>query len=174
VSKAEFARPQRIDTIGGEPRVVEIDADEAERAALAKRFELVGIDRLTGTFTIRRDAAGIVVEGRVEAALTQACSITGDPLPATVDESVALRFVPEDEAGQDEVELGDQDIDVIPYDGGAIDLGEVAAETMTLALDPFPRGPGAEAALREAGVLSEEEAGPFGALAALKDKLGKK
>ena len=174
MSKAEFARPQRIDTIGGEPRVVEIDADEAERAALAKRFELVGIDRLTGTFTIRRDAAGIVVEGRVEAALTQACSITGDPLPATVDESVALRFVPEDEAGQDEVELGDQDIDVIPYDGGAIDLGEVAAETMTLALDPFPRGPGAEAALREAGVLSEEEAGPFGALAALKDKLGKK
>ena len=173
MTSPEFARPQRIDTIGGDPRAVEIEADEAERAALAKRFALVGIDRLTGRFTIRRDAAGIVVEGRVEAALTQACSITGDPLPATVDESVALRFVPEDEAGQDEVELGDQDIDVIPYDGGAIDLGEVAAETMTLALDPFPRGPNAEAALRDAGVLSEEQAGPFGALAALKDKLGK-
>jgi len=173
MSKSEFARPQRVDTIGGEPRGVEIEADEAERAALAKRFELVGIDRLAGQFTIRRDAAGILVDGRVEAALTQACSITGDPLPATVDEPVALRFVPDGEAGQDEVELGDQDIDVIPYDGGAIDLGEVAAETMALALDPFPRGPNAEAALREAGVLSEEQAGPFGALAALKDKLGK-
>ena len=174
MSKAEFARPQRVDTIGDEPRAVEIAADEAERMALAKRFALVGIVRLAGRFTIRRDAAGILVDGRVEAALTQACSITGDPLPATIDEPVALRFVPEDEAGQDEIELGDGDIDVIPYDGGTIDLGEVAAETMALALDPFPRGPNAEAALKEAGVLSEEQAGPFGALAALKDKLAKK
>jgi uncharacterized metal-binding protein YceD (DUF177 family) len=85
-----------------------------------------------------------------------------------------LRFVAEEDAGQDEVELGDSDIDVIPYEGGTIDLGEVAAETMALALDPFPRGPNAEAVLKEAGVLSEEQAGPFGVLAALKDKLGKK
>ena len=170
----EFARPQRVDTIGDDARTVEIDADAQERAALAKRFDLIGIERLTGKFTIRRDAAGIVAEGRVAAAVTQACSITGDPLPATVDEPIALRFVPEQDAGQDEVELGDSDIDVIPYDGGTIDLGEVAAETMALALDPFPRGPNAEAKLKEAGVLSEEQAGPFGALAALKDKLAKK
>jgi len=174
VSNVEFARPLRVDTIGDEPRTVEIEADAQERTALAKRFDLIGIDRLTGNFAIRRDAAGIVAEGRVAAAVTQACSITGDPLPATVDEPVALRFVPEDDSGQDEVELGDNDIDVIPYDGGAIDLGEVAAETMALALDPFPRGPNAEAKLKEAGVLSEEQAGPFGALAALKDKLAKK
>ena len=170
----EFARPQRADTIGDEPRSVRIEADAEERAALARRFGLVGIDRLIGDFTLRRDAAGIVADGRVEAALTQACSITGDPLPARVDESVALRFVPDDEAGQDEVELGDGDIDVIAYEGGAIDLGEVAAETMALALDPFPRGPNAETALKHAGVLSEEEAGPFGALAGLKDKLAGK
>ena len=40
------------------------------------------------------------------------------------------------------------------------------------ALDPYPRSAGAEAALKEAGVLSEEEAGPFAALAELKTKLG--
>lgn len=170
----EFARPQRVDTIGDDARTIEIDADAQERAALAKRFDLIGIEKLTSKFTIRRDAAGIVAEGRVAAAVTQACSITGDPLPATVDEPVALRFVAEEDAGQDEVELGDSDIDVIPYDGGTIDLGEVAAETMALALDPFPRGPNAEVVLKEAGVLSEEQAGPFGALAGLKDKLAKK
>ena len=170
----EFARPQRVDTIGDDARTIEVDADAQERAALAKRFDLIGIERLTGKFTIRRDAAGIVAEGRVEAAVTQACSITGDPLPVTVDEPVALRFVAEEDSGQDEVELGDSDIDVIPYDGGTIDLGEVAAETMALALDPFPRGPNAEVVLKEAGVLSEEQAGPFGALAGLKDMLEKK
>lgn len=174
MSGSEFARPQRLDTIGDEARTVTIEADEAERAALAKRFELIGIDRLAGTFTVRREAAGILVEGRVEAVLTQACSITGDPLPARIDEPVMLRFVPADEAGQDEIELGEGDIDVIPYAGGAIDLGEVAAETMALALDPFPRGPGAEAALKKAGVISEEDARPAGALAGLRDLLGGK
>ena len=34
------------------------------------------------------------------------------------------------------------------------------------------RSAGADAALREAGVMSEEEASPFAALAALKGKLG--
>ena len=170
----EFARPQRVDTIGDDARTIEIDADAQERAALAKRFDLIGIEKLTGKFTIRRDAAGIVAEGRVAAAVTQTCSITGDPLPATIDEPVALRFVAEEDSGQDEVELGDSDIDVIPYDGGTIDLGEVAAETMALALDPFPRGPNAEVLLKEAGVLSEEQAGPFGVLAGLKDMLEKK
>lgn len=173
MTSVEFARPQRVDTIGDEPRTIDVEANADERAALARRFNLIGIDRLTGKFTIRRDAAGIVANGRVEAAVTQACTITGDPLPATIDEPVELRFVPEIEAGQDEVELADSDIDVLPYEGDAVDLGEVAAETMALALDPFPRGPNAEAALSEAGVLNEEQAGPFGGLAALRDKLGK-
>jgi uncharacterized metal-binding protein YceD (DUF177 family) len=170
VTTPEFSRPERLDTIG-EPRAVAIEADEAERAALAKRFDLIGVDRLAGTFTIRRDAAGIAVEGRVTAALVQACSVTGDPLPATIDEPVALLFVASGADAAEEVELGDNDLDVIPYDGGAIDLGETAAETMALALDPFPRGPGAAAALKAAGVISEEEAKPLGALAGLKDKL---
>ena len=170
MSAPEFSRLERIDTIG-EPRSVSIEADANERAALAKRFDLIGIDRLAGDFTIRREAAGIAVEGRVTAALTQACSVTGDPLPATIDEPVALRFVAAGDDGIEEVELGDRDLDTIPYDGGAIDLGETAAETMALALDPFPRGPGAAAALKAAGVISEEEARPLGALAGLKDKL---
>lgn len=174
MSGLEFARPLRVDTIGDEPRTIEVEANPDERTALARRFELIGIDRLTGRFTIRRDAAGIVANGRVEAAVTQACTITGDLLPATIDEPVELRFVPEIEAGQDEVELADSDIDVLPYEGDAIDLGEVAAETMALALDPFPRGPNAEAVLSEAGVLNEEQAGPFGVLAGLKDKLAGK
>ena len=68
-------------------------------------------------------------------------------------------------------------LDVIKLDGGkagSVDLGEAAAETMALALDPYPRAPEAPNVLREAGVLSEEEAGPFGALAGLRDKLEKK
>jgi hypothetical protein len=43
---------------------------------------------------------------------------------------------------------------------------------LALVLDPYPRGPDAEAALKAAGVLSEEQAGPFAALAKLKGQTG--
>ena len=76
-------------------------------------------------------------------------------------------------AGEEEeaVELGSADLDTIFHDGAAIELGSEIADTLALAIDPYPRSPGADSALKEAGVLSEEEAGPFAALAALKSKM---
>ena len=108
------------------------------------------------------------------ASLTQSCVITGDPVASAVDEAFAIDFLPEpavDRADQ-EIELGSDDCDTVFHDGAAIDLGTAVVDTLALALDPYPRSAGAKAALKEAGVLSEEEAGPFAALAALKDKLG--
>lgn len=166
----EFSRPERLDTIGAGERTVLIAADAAERAALARRFDLVAIDRLEATLTFARDEGDVRVAGRVTGAVTQACSVTGDPLPATVDEPVRLRFADAVEEGE-EVELSEVAADTMPIEGGAIDLGEAVAQTLALSLDPFPRGPGADAALARAGVLSEREAGPFGALAGLRNKL---
>lgn len=170
-SVPEFSRPERIDAIGDAARELHIEAGESERAALVARFGLLSIDRLAATFSLRREAGAIVARGTVSAAVVQACVVTGDPLPVSVDEPVALRFVADDQPDADEIELSGDDLDTIGYTGGTIDLGEAAAETMALALDPFPRGPRAEEALRAAGVLKEEEAGPFAALAALKGAL---
>jgi uncharacterized metal-binding protein YceD (DUF177 family) len=176
----EFARPHRLDQIGtGESRV-HIAADPAERAALAVRFDLLSVDSLESDYAIRRDASGIVARGHIKAQVIQACIATGDPVPATIDEDFAIRFLPESEGeSADEIELDADECDTVFYAGSAIDLGEAAAETLALALDPFPRSPNAEETLKQAGVLSEEEArrlaeesGPFGALAGLKGKLG--
>lgn len=164
----EFSRPHRLDAIGAGERDVRVEADAAERAALARRFGLIAIDALAADFAIRRDATGIVARGTLAGAVTQACGVTGEPVPARIDEAFDIRFLPEPEAAADEVELSADDCDTVFYTGGAIDLGEAAAETLALALDPFPRSPNAAAALREAGVLSEEQAGPFAALAKLK------
>ncbi|SOB78930.1 Uncharacterized metal-binding protein YceD, DUF177 family [Sphingomonas guangdongensis] len=169
----EFSRPRRLDTIGQGEAATRIEADDAERAALARRFDLLGVERLAAEYALRRDAAGIVATGHLLAAVTQRCIGTGDPVPAIIEEDFALRFVPEGVAvsGDEEVELDAGDLDVVFFAGGAIDLGEAAAETLALALDPYPRSPAAAAALRDAGVLSEEEAKPAGALAGLKDLL---
>ena len=171
MSTPEFSRIERADTIGEGERTVRIEADEAERAALAERFELKSVDSLEAAFQLRRDALGIIARGHVRGAVVQACVVTDDPIPVVIDEPVALRFVVDDVAGEGEIELDEDALDTMLYDGAALDLGEAAAETMALALDPYPRGPNAAAALRAAGVISEEEAKPLGALAGLKDKL---
>jgi uncharacterized metal-binding protein YceD (DUF177 family) len=161
----------RVDTIGNDDRAVTIEADAEERRCLSERFSLVAVDSLAACFALRRDGAAIVASGTVTAQVTQSCSATGEPLPARVEEAVTLRFVDDFASGnEEEVELSDDVLDTLPIESGAIDLGEAAAETMALALDPFPRAPGAERALRAAGVVGEGEAGPFAALAALKAK----
>lgn len=166
----EFSRAERLDTIGGEARSVRIAADARERAALARRFGLIAVAALEAAFQVRRDGADVLATGRVSGAVTQACSVTGEPVEAAIDEPVDLRFVAEADAGE-EVELDAGALDTLPIEGGAVDLGEAAADTLALALDPFPRAPGAAAALKAAGVLSEGEADPFGPLAALRDTL---
>ncbi|MFL9839701.1 DUF177 domain-containing protein [Sphingomonas sp. ST-64] len=163
----EFSRTESLSTIGAGERRVAIEADAQERAALARRFGLISIDRLVAEMGVRRDATGIIAHGHLSGAVVQPCSVTGAPVPATVEEDFTIRFVAEGDVSGDEVELSDEDCDTVFYSGGAIDLGEAAAETLALALDPFPRSPGAEDALRDAGVLSEGETGPFAALAKL-------
>ena len=169
----EFSRPVPLDSLGEAPRRIEIEADAAERAALAARFGLTAIGRLAATADLARAGAEVRATGRVAAEVRQACVVTGAPVETRLDEPFALRFRPPPGAAKpdEEIELGESELDVGFYEGGAIDLGEAAAETLALALDPYPRSPEAEAALKQAGVKSEEEAGPFGALAALKDKL---
>lgn len=158
---AKLRDGQRIDYV----------ADEAERAAVAERLDLLGIERLEATLTLHSEDGKVRAEGRLRASVTQACVATGEPVPAVVDEPVALLFMPEPTGTPDEeVELSGEDLDVIFHDGREIDLGAAIGDELSLALDPYPRSAGAEDALKEAGVLSEEQAGPFAALAALKGK----
>ncbi len=150
---------------------IDYSADEAERTAVAERLDLLGLERLDATLTLHCEGEKVRAEGRLTASVTQACVASGEPVPATVDDKVALLFLPEPKGTPDEeLELSAEDLDVIFHDGREIDLGTAIADELSLALDPYPRSAKAEDALKEAGVLSEEQAGPFAALAALKGK----
>ncbi len=169
----EFSRPFRLDELGGAPRAVSITATEAERAALADRFALIALDRLEATAELVRDGDVVIAKGDLHGSVVQACVASGEPVPATIAEAFTLRFVPQRAVDDpdEEMELGQEDLDEIFYENNAVDLGEAAAQTLALALDPFPRAPDADEKLREAGVVGEEDAGPFAALKALRDKL---
>lgn len=163
-----FAHQLRLDQIRDGDRL-DLVADEAERRAVARRLRLDGLDRLEAHFSLSRNGDVVRAEGRLAASLNQSCVVTGDPVAAHVDEPFALVFMPEPQGNKpdEEIELGKEDCDTVFYDGAAIDLGGAIADALALSIDPYPRSAGAEAALREAGVLTEEQASPFAALAKL-------
>jgi uncharacterized metal-binding protein YceD (DUF177 family) len=164
-----FAHQLRLDQIRDGGRL-ELVADEAERRSIASRHRIASLHRLDAHAVMSRTGDIVEAKGRLVASLDQSCVITGEPVSARLDEPFELRFIrePATDAPDEEIELGESDCDVVFYEGGTIDLGAAIADTLALGLDPFPRSAGAEAALKEAGVMTEAEASPFAVLAQLK------
>lgn len=164
---SEFSRmvdPRAIDS-----RPHRLAANNDERAALAKRFGLVSVDRLEAEIALARDGDAVDASGWFEAEIVQSCAVTGDDLPASIREDISLRFVPESAAKpiEGEIELEEEDLDEIAFSGDRFDLGEAVAQSLALAIDPYAVGPNADAARKEAGLLEEGDAGPFAALKGL-------
>ena len=150
---------------------LDLSADENEREAIAERLRLASLARFDAHAALSREGERIRAKGRIKAQLEQSCVATGEPVPESVDEPFELLFIPEPKGGPDEeIELSEEDCDTVFHDGATIDLGSALADTLALALDPYPRSAETDEALREAGVLTEEQAGPFAALAKLKGK----
>ncbi len=159
----EFSRPFRAHDVGGIARQQMIEAEPDERAALARRFGLVDLERLTAALEFRREAAGIRVTGQVHASGAQPCVATAEPVPFLITERVELLLAEESPDGED-IELADSDLDIEPLDGDIIDMGEIAAQVMAMALDPYPRSSVPAPDI----IISEEQArmaaSPFAAL----------
>jgi uncharacterized metal-binding protein YceD (DUF177 family) len=168
VSAPEFSRP--VDARRLPSRPLELEAGEAERQALAARFALISVCRLTAQLTLEADGEAVNAKGRLQAAIVQSCAVSGEDLPVTIDEPLALRFVPERPIDADEVELQGDELDEIEFAGDSFDLGEAVAQSLALAIDPYAVGPEAERVRQEVGLSDEAASGPFAALAALKKK----
>lgn len=162
--KPEFSRPVDIRGITAEP--VRLNATAAERSALAKRFDIVAVGRLEAEIALEAEGAVVSAKGILDADIVQSCAVSGEDLPATIHESIDVRFVPaetlEVEQPETEVELDADELDIIGYNGSAFDLGEAVAQSLALAIDPFATGPEADAARERHGLA---DGGPKGALA---------
>jgi len=171
----EFSRPIPIDTVGAGAASHSVEADTEECAALATRFKLETIESLSAEAEIRRDGSIVYAKGMARAKVTQSCVVTSNPVSNRIEAEFDLRFLSESSLPpEEEVELSADECETMTYADSAIDLGEAAAQTVALALDPFPRSKNAGQILRDAGVISEEEAGPFGVLKGLRDALAGK
>lgn len=157
----EFSRPLDIARLPQGEAAYDIAATAAERAALARRFGLLALDRLEAQVRLSRLAGGLLrLSAELSADVTQACVVTLEPVAARVEDEFTLLYGAASEERAAEVVLSGETELVEPLPGGALDIGEAVAQQLSLALDPYPRAAGALAEAPQEGLAS-----PFAALA---------
>lgn len=143
--RPEMRRPLAVAQVRPGGTEVEVRANAAECVALAGRMAIPAVLELSCRFRLSPMPGGVVAaEGHLVARVVQTCVVTAEDFEAVTEERFRLRFVV---AGQETNDDDPDSDDEIAYTGGTIDLGEATAEQLALALDLYPRKPGAVLAL---------------------------
>lgn len=167
-AQPEFSRLVNATQLPHTGRALSIEASGAECAALARRFGLPAIAALSAELHLAPLAGGRVrMTGQLSARVTQVCVVALEPFAQEVEAPVAVVFVPRAlMAEEGEGALDPDAADEEPYDGDRIDIGEAVAQTLSLALDPWPRNPDSDLPPAEGGGEEGElPASPFAVLA---------
>jgi len=144
---------------GIEERIV---ATPLEREKLAKRFKIIEVSRFEALINVdRAEGQMLAVTGRISADVVQECVVTLEPVPETINDTIDILFAPPHLTKKDrEGPLGDLGDAEPPetIENGMIDLGELASQHLAMALNPYPRKPGA--VLGSIEVTGKEEVAP--------------
>jgi len=137
-----------------------LEPDEATRRRIAQVTDLEALDAFVAEMTIIPTDSGWRLSGWVKGDAVQTCGLSLEPLPARIDATFRIGLTEPREIQDNEiiVDLDDDAPDMV--EDGKIDLGQYAVEQLVLALDPFPRKPGAEFVAPE----PTEERSPFAVL----------
>jgi uncharacterized metal-binding protein YceD (DUF177 family) len=176
----EFSRLFDIGEVPAEGLAVTLRATTEECRALARRFGLEQLHALEAAISIvpARDAVGapaLRLQATFQAEVTQTCVVTLEPFSDRVADgfSILFRFAADSAQEEDDDLAGEEDIETL--EGREIDLGELVAQHLALALDPHPRAPGAVFQGGGAGAAAANSAieadGPFAILGQLKHKM---
>ncbi len=155
-----------------------IDAEESELYALARAHELEAVNEFHVELLVapwRRD--GVRITGQVAAKVVQSCVITLVPVESEISTEIDVTLVPEnsrlarvdnDDGGEILLDPDGQDAPDV-FSGDSVDVGAIAEEFFELAIDPYPRAPGAELQ-NDPEPEPEKPPSPFEKLAQLRRK----
>ena len=168
-----LSRIYNLGRLGHTGDEVVLDADEAERAALAKAAEILSVPKFSARIVLQKlSPTRFSLHYDVAAEILQACVVTLEPLTAHVSRDFVreLNHAPNlHRVVEKEVVLAAEDDD-IPDDIESLhyDLAGPLLEEFLLAIDPYPRAPGVEFAPPEG--MGDKPESPFAALKALKPR----
>ncbi len=155
-----------------------VEPSAPEMAQMAEDLGILAVKKLRLEGALHpEDGGDWRLEARLGATVVQSCVVTLDPVTTRLEEDVLRKYRkdwPGVDTDQEEVEMPeDETIDPLP---DQIDLFAVIREAIALALPPYPRSTGTpleNSQFAPPGVtpLTDADAKPFAALAALRDQL---
>jgi uncharacterized metal-binding protein YceD (DUF177 family) len=180
-----FSRALDLAGMREKDATVRLLPDAQQRAAIAEWLGLRALENFTAEITItRRTDAFYRYDAEFAADVVQACVVTLEPVPAHIEGAFARDFRLTAQAGgrkRKEREAGA--LEVVPashavtgedapepLDGTILDVAAPVLEELSLALDPYPKAPGA--AFESAEEAEEPVPNPFAALEKLKNRKG--
>lgn len=152
------------------------EASEEERIELARELDIPACDALKVVYTLTPLGKGrFRFAGTLDAAVTQTCVVTLEPVPARVSEPFSVEFGPAELLEDETVVGGEREIsavpDIEPIAEGRIEIGTVVFGVLSAGLPAYPRAPGAAFDWVDPKASADPEAEkPFAALAKLKPK----
>jgi len=166
-----WSYPVAVSKIPDAGQHITLEADDQQRAELARIGGLQNVSRATATFDLfHRRSGAVELTGRVTARVGQICVVTLEPLENDVDEAIEVIFAePDTAAAAPRPKSEDDDEEPDPpelIENGVIDIGKLAADMFFLGIDPYPRKPDAVFEVEQDD--DDPEQHPFAALKALK------
>lgn len=168
-----WTHPVRLSEVARGAMRVRLEPDAKVRAEIAKDLGLESLPALSGDLLVKAWLDGAEIVGRFEGVVEQVCGITVEAFEQPVSGEIEVRVVPAGsphapiESVGGEIELDPEAAD--PPDvleGDTFDLAAYLVEHLALAIDPFPRKPGAVFDYQP----DKPEESPFAVLKRLKDK----
>lgn len=187
--RPEWSYRLEADQVTTRATKLSISATPQERKDLARRLRVADIETLGAEITAQREPGSTIIhiEGRVTARIVQNCITTRQPVAEEVSETFESWYadpaqaVPFVKARREKLNRGERDMEVLPerddpdlVTDGFIDVAELAAQYLSLGINPYPRAAdeppiGAEPLVMTAGAARRN---PFAALKDWKARQG--
>ncbi len=170
-----------VTTLPGSGYPVMLRPGDKERTAIAQAAGITALPMLEVDLTLKRwRRDGVEVTGVLRARAEQPCVVTLEPVFQDIAQKLRTTFLPERSALAVPVNRQDRELVLDPegddppetFEGDSIDVWPFVMEMLGLALDPFPRAPGAQLQTTpdEADEPENAEKSPFAVLQALKSR----
>ena len=187
----EWSHRIEAENIG--PRTVgaKIAAPEQARKDVARRLKVESISKLEARFEMKRESGSLLIHvtGSVQADVTQLCIVSNKPIKTKVNEAFDAFYKDQEKAVSfararhermgrmmdAELQILEERDDPELAVDGKIDLGELAVQYLSLAVDPYPRAEGEEPGPEpeEPVTIGNAKKNPFAALKDWKAKQGR-
>lgn len=148
----------RLDSMPTNGRDLKLDVGAEDRLAIADQLGITAVEKLQVRLHAVRFKGGIRVEGRLVATTVQPSVVTLSPVVQEISEPIDRIFLPGGEktyAGPADAEIFvDLEGEDVPdhFEGNEADMSDLVVETLSLALDPYPKNAG-----ESVGALGDED-----------------